>query len=406
MESFNTKYYPWYRALVYMMAWLPIFFLYFNEGLNFREVILLESIYYFSVVILEVPSGYFSDLLGRKKTLVISSLAFAASYLAFGLWEPDFVLFAIAQVLLAFGFSFMSGTNTAFHYEALVDAGLQSEFPEREAKVQSWSSYAGALAALLGGLIGTVQLSWGYLLSFGFMIPALLITLKFSEPDNNTKGATALPLAQLKEIWEYFKVKELLWLFIFSVVLYALIHVPYEFYQPYLRLLEEDDFKIPLSAAMYSGLLFAGTRFVGGMVAGQSVFLANKLGLKTLCLLALVMQLGIIGMLGAILNPFIILLILFRSVSLSMTAAPVNAEIAPRVQQQHRATYLSVQSLMSRLSFSLALIFLSFNINYEVINDWPTLSMIFKLSAAGGLVIAIPLLFLKSGKLFERTPNS
>jgi len=402
METFNTRYYPWYKAFVSMMAWLPIFFLYFNEGLTFREVILLESIYYISVVILEVPSGYFSDRIGRKKTLVISSLAFAASYLAFGFWRPDFVLFAIAQILLATGFSFMSGTDTAFHYESLVDKGMEREFPDREAKVQSWSSYAGGLAALLGGLLGSVQLSYGYIVSFVFMLPALFITARFSEPTNNSEASAALPLTQLKEIGRYFKSKELVWLFLFSVVLYALIHVPYEFYQAYLSLLEQNDFNIPLDAALYSGVLFAGTRFLGGAVAGQSIFLANKLGLKKLCLLALALQLGIIGILGTLLHPLLILLILLRSVSRSITTAPVNAEIAPRLAQQHRATYFSLQSLVSRLSFSVTLIILSFSIDYQVINEWATLATIFRMSVVGGLIISIPLLFMKSGVLFKK----
>ena len=38
-------------------------------------VLRLEAIYYVAVVVLEVPSGFFSDVVGRKPTLLISSLA-------------------------------------------------------------------------------------------------------------------------------------------------------------------------------------------------------------------------------------------------------------------------------------------------------------------------------------------
>ena len=155
-----------------MMAWLPIFFLYFNIGLDIKDVILLESIYYFSVFLLEVPSGYFSDILGRKTTLIISSIAFSCSYIMFGFIEPDFFLFAIAQILLAVGFSFMSGTNTAFYYESLAAQGMENQFPEREAKVQSYLRYSGAVAALLGGIVGSIQLRYGYVISLIFMVPA------------------------------------------------------------------------------------------------------------------------------------------------------------------------------------------------------------------------------------------
>lgn len=402
LESYNTRYYPIYRSLVSMMAWLPIFFMYFNQGLTFKEVILLESIYYFSVVLFEVPSGYFSDVVGRKTTLIISSTAFGLSYLMFGIFSPAFMVFAAAQVLLAVGFSFLSGTCTAFYYESLNDAGLSEEFAEREARVQSYQRYAGALAALIGGVLGSIHLSYGYLVSMIFMIPAVLITLRFSEPAKDASKKVALPVSQLSSVARYLKTKELRWLFLYSIVLYVLIHVPYEFYQPYLKLLEDSSYSIPLDAALYSGLLFAGTRFFGAIVAGQSIRLTKLFGLRLLCIVSIMLQLAIIGIFGYVLHSLVILLILFRSVSLSMTIAPVNAEIAPRVDQAHRATYFSFQSLLSRLSFSLTLIVLSFPVASEIFNDWETVSMIFRYSFYGGALMILPLLFLGSGALFAK----
>jgi len=51
-----------------MMERLTIFFLFFKAHLEIKIVLLLEAIYYISVVLLEVPSGYFSDRIGRKIT--------------------------------------------------------------------------------------------------------------------------------------------------------------------------------------------------------------------------------------------------------------------------------------------------------------------------------------------------
>ena len=39
--------------------------------------------------------------------------------------------------------------------------------------------------------------------------------------------------------------------------------------------------------------------------------------------------------------------------------APLNAATVPRLQQHHRATYLSIQSLIGRLAFSLCLALLA-----------------------------------------------
>ena len=100
------------------MAHLPIFFLFFNQMVSLQEVLLLESVYYISVVCIEVPSGYFSDSIGRKKTLTISSILFVVAYLAFGI-ATSFMSLAVAQVFLAAALSFRSGTDTSFDYESL-----------------------------------------------------------------------------------------------------------------------------------------------------------------------------------------------------------------------------------------------------------------------------------------------
>jgi len=281
--------------------------MYFNDGLDIKEVILLESIYYFGVFILEVPSGYFSDVLGRKITLVVSSIAFSSAYLLFGFTDPNFVIFALAQILLACGYSFMSGTNTSFYYESLQDQGLEDQFPAREAKVQSYLRYSGGLAALIGGIVGSIQLRYGFGVSLLFMIPALIITLKFSEPDIDKDVKIAMPLAQLSEIWTYLKSKELRWMFVYATIIYVLSHIPYEFYQPYLTVLEKNGYSLPMHAALFSGLLFAGTRVFGAIVAGNSVKLSQRFGLRKLCYTSIILQLLLIGILAAMLHPAIIL---------------------------------------------------------------------------------------------------
>ena len=79
----NAALYPWYAGLFNCFFWMPVFFLFFNEHLTVAQVLRLEAIYYVAVVVLEVPSGFFSDVVGRKPTLLLSSLSFFAAYLLF-----------------------------------------------------------------------------------------------------------------------------------------------------------------------------------------------------------------------------------------------------------------------------------------------------------------------------------
>ena len=386
-----------------MMAWLPIFFLYFNDHLEIKDVIILESIYYISVVILEVPSGFFSDYVGRKPTLILSSIFFLLSYAIFGFVLPNFQFLVVAQVLLAGAMSFMSGTNTSFYYESLLQEGLESEYPQREARVQSMLQYTGAFAVLIGGFLGAVNLKWSYIASLAFMIPAALICILFSEP-KEVHVREKSGEEQIRNVLSYFKVPELRWIFFFSVGIYILAHIPYEFYQPYLKLLDLEA--MALNTAVVSGIIFAITRILGAYAAGKSIIWTRRFGLKKVCILSVVIQLSIIAILSLALHPALIILLMLRSFSMSLTVAPLNAEIAPRVKKKHRASFFSLQSLASRLAFSFSLILLSIPVANEVINDWPTLSMILTYATFGCIFITTPLIFVKSGSLFHNATNS
>ena len=100
----NVRLYPWYAAAFHGMFWLPVFFLYFREHLTIGQVLRLEAVYYAAVVLLEVPSGYFSDAIGRKPTLVIASLGLLAAYALFFV-GGSFAVFAAAQVCFAVAWS-------------------------------------------------------------------------------------------------------------------------------------------------------------------------------------------------------------------------------------------------------------------------------------------------------------
>ena len=64
-------------------------------------------------------------------------------------------------------------------------------------------------------------------------------------------------------------------------------------------------------------------------------------------------------------------------------AAPLNAAVVPRLESAHRATYLSIQSLLGRLAFSGALVTLSVYAGQEA--NWAVLSH--TLTLCGGFAL-------------------
>ncbi len=396
----NIALYPWYAGLFNCFFWMPVFFLFFNEHLTVSQVLRLEAIYYVAVVLLEVPSGFFSDVVGRRVTLLISSLAFLAGYLLFFFGTgidgvPIFAIFSVAQVLLAMGIAFNSGTDASFHYDSLAAMGLEAEYAPREAHVSRVGFIGSAVAALAGGAVGLVDLRYAYGLSAIATVAMLAIVILFREPTTHeSRSLLAAGFArQLRACVKYLRQPTLAWIFAFSVLMVVLNHVPYEFYQPYIRLLGDRIDLLGRGTPLIAGVHMAIVMLIASFVAGRSVRISKRLGLGGALLAAMALQTGVIAAMGLVLHPLVLVLVLLRSVPRAMMTAPVNAAVTPRIDRAHRATYVSLQSVVGRLSFSITLVGLSLLPGHADADDWASLSRM-QLVAAGIGVAALLVLGL------------
>ena len=374
----NLRLYPWYVVGFNAFAWMPIFFLYFSERMSLERVLQLEAIYYAVVVLLEVPSGYFSDVVGRRVTLIISSAALIGAYVLFVI-DSSFAVFVGAQVLLAMGISFNSGTDTSFHYDSLASLNREQEFASREAVVARNGLLSSALAALVGGCAGAFGLHYAYVASAVAAIGTFVIVLMFVEPRSHER-ATFLGsgvVRQLSLCLGYLRHKSLAWLFGFAVLMTVLNHIPYEFYQPYIKL-TTADFQIPgamatASAPAVAGVHMALAMLIGAFAAANSIRIRDRVGIGPTLLLSVALQTAMIAVMAVALNAWIIPVVLLRVAPRGLMTAPLNAAITPRVPQAQRATYLSIQSLVGRLSFAGVLLGLSALAGGGAAIDWPSL---------------------------------
>ena len=367
-----------------LMAWLPVFFLYFNQYVGLASVIQLGAVYYFTVCLAEVPSGYFSDRFGRRNTLLISGICFSLSYLFF-ISATGFAGLAVGQILLAIGIAMKSGTDTAFLYDSLRAAGRESEYAEQEARGQKYGLASLALASLSGGLLGSVDLRLAYVLSLAGALLTIWLCWRLVEPRRGEEEKnTGSLVATITESLGHLRDTVLLWLFAVMILMYCLEHVAFEFYQPYIKLLN-FDWLAGDSAPLVSGVIISASMFGGTLGAAYSVRLFRLLGVKNLLFTAFLIQLIIVGGLALLLSGALLALVVFRNFPMAMIHAPVNATIAPRIGSHIRATYLSLQSLGARLLFSSLLFFLSGSVDVAVDLDWANLSTVLRRALLFGI---------------------
>ena len=76
--------------------------------------------------------------------------------------SDGFAGIATAQVLLAMGFAFSSGTDVTLHYDSLEALGRTEEFEERESRIRRDHLLVTAAATVSGGAMGVIDLQLPY----------------------------------------------------------------------------------------------------------------------------------------------------------------------------------------------------------------------------------------------------
>ena len=112
----------------------------------------------FLVMALEVPTGWFADRFGYRRSLILGSLLQVAGMICCWLAEgvPGLI---VACLLVAVADAFRSGADQALLYRSCVALDRESEFQRIEARSRSVQVIALAGLIVAGGAIAT---SWGF----------------------------------------------------------------------------------------------------------------------------------------------------------------------------------------------------------------------------------------------------
>ena len=388
-------------------AWIAVFFLYLNQSLSLDQVIQLASIYYLSAFLLEVPSGYFSDRVGRRSTLLIAAASLIIAFSCF-IIGSSFVWFACGQFMLAAGIAMQSGTDSAFHYDSLKALGREQEYAQREATAEQWGSMFLAIATFCGGALGLIDLRLAYVFSLLSAIAMAMLVWRFVEPVHASECAVAKGfISVLMRCIGRLRDPLLGWLFAVAIVLYALAHIVFEFYQPYIGLLRLPLLDATEYAPLISGTIIGISMFGGALGAKLSIHWQSKLGLVGLMALAAMIQLGIVAAMAIVVSPLVLMFVFARNFPMALVYAPVRAAIAPRISRDQHATYLSLQGLSERLFFALLLLLLAADLAPGSAVDESILLGILASTfwIGAGLLVLLFLFCAQISKLIKHTAN-
>ncbi len=382
----NIRLYPWFQFFRNLLFWQAIWFLYFQKELSAAEAILLAAIYDIATTALEVPSGYMSDRLGRRVTLIIAIAVKIAGalLLAFG---DTFTVFAAAQILLGASIAFASGTDTSLLYESLAHENRRDEIQTHEQRAWRASFAALALSAVTGGLLAAIAPQWAFVATAVAAGVALVIAAQFREPTHTGDPAVRRrDQSQLAAVAQAFQQPTLTWLFFLAAGMYTFSHVPFVFGQPFI-LEAINAARISLDASIASGMVTATMMLISVATSWLAPALQSRFGVGRIFLVALAMQVVVIACLAITNHPAAIALLFLRMVPDSLARPYILARIHPLLTDNARATYLSVQSFCARLLFATTLYLGALGASTGSALAYPDIQIILMWYAAGGALL-------------------
>lgn len=314
-------------------------------GLTLTEILTLQVVFSVASVVTEYPSGYVSDRLGYRTSLIVACL-FGLGGWGWYLAADSFWTVMGAEVLLGVSYAFISGSDTALLFETLRAHGRIDLYARCDGRMAGWAQGGEAAGALFAGVMYAQWSLLPFVAQLGVWLLALALCLSLKEPTSSPRLASS-HLAQAWAVcrlalWDNPRIRSTM---IFGMLLGLASFYMVWLIQPYMQQCD-----VPLS---WFGPVWAGANVAVAMAATTSHRVHRRVGLQGMVLLFIALILvayvgmGVTEAMGGFL--FYYLLTIMRGLQGPLMRSCLQME-SSRV---NRASILSLHSLVFRLGFVL-----------------------------------------------------
>ena len=362
---------------------------YESNGLAMKDIMVLQAVYSIAIVVLEIPSGYLADVIGRRKTLIIGAIFGTFGFATYS-FSYGFVGFLVAEIILGVGQSCISGADSAMLYDSLLEKGQEKKYTRFEGRITSLGNIAEAAAGIIGGVLAGITLRVPYIAQSFVAFIALPAAITLVEPSRKVP----LMKASLREIiqiarFALLKDRPLRRNILFSAITGTTTLTMAWFAQPFFEYSKID--------IAWFGLLWTTLNLTVAFTSYNAHHIEKRLGQKrSIILIALILPVGYLFLSRFQSAYGLIILYLFYLVR--GYATPVLKDYINRITASNiRATVLSVRNFIIRLLFACTGPLLGW------VKDIYSLPQALALAGAIFLTVSLltAILFVASGKEME-----
>lgn len=319
-------------------------------GMNLAEIGILEGVYHITSIIFEIPSGAVADLIGRKKSMIVSRFCVAVSCLIMMLYH-NFWLFALSFSIQALGNNFNSGSEEALIYDSMKAVGDEQKYIGVNGRLNVIIEISQGIATVAGGVLAEYSFMWCYLASFIIAVlsfaPVIFMTEAPVESGDNAKEGV------LKMFKNHFvtsaailkKDRRILGIILFFATVFSAQTLMFYYSQQYFYDLGYNKIYISIFMLVVSGFSCAGA------LLSEKIY--GKFGNKVAVIASLIIGFSIIGYVFNVVWASVLLLSVASFCNSSLYPIQ-SASLNALIPSEQRATLISVSSMF----FSVVMILL------------------------------------------------
>ena len=151
-----------------------------TDGYSLVQVGLAETVFHIVSLLAEIPSGMFADVMGRKKSLIVSCLMTICSAVVRG-FIPGFAAVCVSVGFSALSYNFMSGSDSALAYDSLLEEGQEKKYDKYISTQTVIYRFSNGIATLFAGVAVIMGTRNAQILSLGISLVNLIFLLFLRE---------------------------------------------------------------------------------------------------------------------------------------------------------------------------------------------------------------------------------
>ena len=334
-------------SLIWGRFFIPVLALfYIASQVTLEQFALIMGVFSLSILILEIPTGALGDLLGKKKTLLLSRFMYIIEIFLIAFFN-GFWIFFIAKIISGIGVSLSSGTSSAMLFDTLKRQKREDKYKEISGNMGVITNISMAFVFIIGAFLFSISPKLPAIVSLPFIILGFILTFFLKEPYKPRKKLTLKShWNHMNESLNFFKKSDVVkYIAIMSFFTSAAISIPLSMSSAYFK-----DILIPVS---FIGILAFSSSMITAFTSKKAdkweSLLKEK---KSIFFIQLFVVLGLVLM-SLMVSYFGVLFYLMIPLIAGFEGVVIGNYINNHLGTSHRATILSITNMFGNIGIFL-----------------------------------------------------